>query len=362
MNNHKITQFTALRGLAALWLVFFHYSWYTNIGAFVNLGLFTQFIKHGYLGVDLFYCLSGYILCFVYGETLHNLKTNAVSVYARYLRNRLARIYPVYLFTLLLVALLYVTHNITAFVLHFGSFSLKNFFLSLFLIQSWGINTDWTWNMPSWTVSIEWLLYLIFPILIKLFYRWKQCFLFIGIIAVFITLFLLIKTYPKILLYDAMKYGFLRAIPEFSLGIFFCLLQNKLNISKHVFADVAIIVLFISLYFSIQYLAFPTIWILILSAILFTLPYTNHFIANVLNSTPLQFFGKISYSLYLLQFTIQIISNNIFERKITYANNFIGILALLIEIGILCFLASIVYYCIEEPLRKRFKVPLVNCA
>src|SRR3979490_2903480 len=79
----EIRSLTGLRGIAALWVVALHLE-------------FTRapFINNGYLGVDLFFVLSGYVMALNYGWPRMRL-----GDYCRFLRKRLARTYPLYVFT-----------------------------------------------------------------------------------------------------------------------------------------------------------------------------------------------------------------------------------------------------------------------
>jgi peptidoglycan/LPS O-acetylase OafA/YrhL len=95
-----IRALTGLRWFAALWVVLFHFGptfqsvlpvWHV-IAPISNYGLF---------GVDTFFILSGFIITYNYLEKFPRFD---LSQYRHFLALRLARIYPVYLFTLLVVA------------------------------------------------------------------------------------------------------------------------------------------------------------------------------------------------------------------------------------------------------------------
>jgi peptidoglycan/LPS O-acetylase OafA/YrhL len=58
---------TGIRGLAAIWVVFFHFADYLK-DIFGELKWISQIIDRGYFGVDLFFCLSGFIIAHVTDE------------------------------------------------------------------------------------------------------------------------------------------------------------------------------------------------------------------------------------------------------------------------------------------------------
>src|ERR1700739_3127098 len=99
----EIEGLTPLRGLAALWVVLFHADvilFFRQFGPLLDRDA-TGLISRGYLWVDFFFLLSGFIIAHVYGARLAE-PFSAETVW-RYLAARFARIYPLHLFTLLLL-------------------------------------------------------------------------------------------------------------------------------------------------------------------------------------------------------------------------------------------------------------------
>src|SRR5882757_7286140 len=91
----EIRSHTALRGIAALLVVIFHYRGIAE-PAF-NVDAITSFFAKGYLWVDCFFMLSGFILCHRYGTSPGETLANSTL----FLKARFARIYPLHLATLL---------------------------------------------------------------------------------------------------------------------------------------------------------------------------------------------------------------------------------------------------------------------
>ena len=84
--SQNLKPLTSLRILAALWVVSFHF--------WGNLGIATPaFVDKGYLGVELFFVLSGFILSHVYLEAWRG----GTFKYVEFIWARLARIYPLHL-------------------------------------------------------------------------------------------------------------------------------------------------------------------------------------------------------------------------------------------------------------------------
>ncbi len=153
---------TAARGVAAWWVVVFHFreslpsalpSWVARLAG------------SGYLAVDFFFILSGYVIALNYAAWF-NAGPIRARRYLHFLELRLSRVYPVHLFMLVLFPLLTIAtrlfgHSRTASGLHVGYY-----LLSFPLLQAWGMFDGPTWNVPAWSISTEWLAYLVFPILV----------------------------------------------------------------------------------------------------------------------------------------------------------------------------------------------------
>src|SRR5690349_25057093 len=90
--GEAIPGLTGLRGIGAVWVLLFHWSW-------MRYGQ-VPVLDRGYMGVDLFFLLSGFVLTHVYLKTL----PLNVRAYRKFLIVRLARIYPLHLFVLLCLA------------------------------------------------------------------------------------------------------------------------------------------------------------------------------------------------------------------------------------------------------------------
>jgi peptidoglycan/LPS O-acetylase OafA/YrhL len=149
---------TGVRGVAAWWVVIYHFH---EVFPLSGWALAHTLIDRGYLAVDLFFVLSGFIISMNY---LGQFDTLTWRAYLRFLTLRLGRIYPLHLFMLLVFLL-----NPLAIVLMSQSrdpgqrYAASYFIESLLLVQNWGFSTSLAWNVPAWSISTEWFAYLVFP-------------------------------------------------------------------------------------------------------------------------------------------------------------------------------------------------------
>lgn len=164
----------ALRGLAALAVVFWHWQhFYFQIGrapidfersAQPMFSIFSTFYLYGWLAVDLFFSLSGFIFYWLYTEALSVGSTSAGRTTARqFFWLRFSRLYPLHIATLVLVALgqmLFKEISGNYFVYQINNF--YHFLLNLTLLNAWGLQKDHSFNGPVWSISIEVFLYVMF--------------------------------------------------------------------------------------------------------------------------------------------------------------------------------------------------------
>lgn len=156
----ELTDITACRAIFALLVFLYHVN--LHVGFAGALGWFAPVVTHGYLGVDGFFMLSGLILTRVERDMVFSL-----SGVLRFWGKRLARIYPVHLAVILLLALLLaagLAFGLTPRDPHrFGGLALVD---NVLLIQAWGTLRHLAWNYPAWSISAEWAGYLVFPFIL----------------------------------------------------------------------------------------------------------------------------------------------------------------------------------------------------
>lgn len=142
----EVRPLTGLRGVAATYVVVYHFT--QGLSARSHLQVLTQ---HGYLAVDLFFVLSGFVLAMVHGRD-----TFDAGGYRGFLRKRLARVYPLY------AAVTLVTIG-AAILAGDPPFSIGRLLVNAALIQAWGVGASIV--SPAWSLSAEFAAYLLFPLL-----------------------------------------------------------------------------------------------------------------------------------------------------------------------------------------------------
>jgi peptidoglycan/LPS O-acetylase OafA/YrhL len=370
--NQQIASLTSLRGIAALVVVMHHFCYYLLPETGKILSSYSHFFQNGYLWVDFFFILSGFIMTHVYGKYF----STAVSTgnYRSYLTSRFARIYPLHLFVIVMffgleVAKLYL-FNLPAFT---GKFNLTALFASVSLLQAFDLNCpplfwcDTYWNEPAWSISIEFVIYCFFPWLLLLRSKLDRQFNLIIYICTLMLILLLIQftrgNLDAIIGIPAIARCGLEAI----LGIITYKTYQRGNYHNYVNLNLLAII-------SIGWIGYvmhnwvdrgrsfhdwsilPAFSLLILAVS----TQTNSLISKFVNSQVIVYLGTISYSIYMVHWLISELVKTVWLDRyhVAFGTNFEtwqAAIALIILMPTVLLTASLTYRFVEIPMRSLIK-------
>jgi peptidoglycan/LPS O-acetylase OafA/YrhL len=156
--RHELRPLTSARGIAAWYVLLYH----IREGSTGSLpqGVIDFFAK-GYLAVDFFFVLSGFVIWLNYRQLLGTHRWRAVP---HFLWRRLARIYPLHLLVLLGAVGFAAACVATGRALPVD-YRWDTLPYHLLLLQNWGFLPHLGWNVPAWSISCELGAYLLFPLL-----------------------------------------------------------------------------------------------------------------------------------------------------------------------------------------------------
>lgn len=172
----EIRALTGLRIVAAVWVVLFHFRPMLGDASPGFRDALAPVLDCGAQGVDLFFILSGFVLTWNYLDRMG--RSWSVLANLHFLWLRLARVWPVYLVTLHLAAVWVI------FTLHVGhvpspeagQLTAISYVRQILLVQLWfqPYFDGSSWDGPAWSISAEWLAYLLFGLLILVIFRMKH--------------------------------------------------------------------------------------------------------------------------------------------------------------------------------------------
>ncbi len=343
---------TGIRTLLAFNIVLFHFTP-------PHLGPLHHIVNNGYVFVNVFFLISGYILTYNYADRAETL------VKRDFWLARFSRLYPVYLLALLI--------SFQMLKLEWNARSHEEFFRGLvltpLLLQGWSPNLATFWNTVAWTLSSEVMLYAAFPTLIRMRWPRKPLTLVLMILGLWLlnlvapTLYLLLNPdhlagpvdrYTSTHLIRFLKYTPLPYICTFLAGITLGRLQLTASISpRQRFIVAASSLAALALFF---YLVVPRVPYLIMhgglvlplfAALIFGLS-GPHPISSVFAWRPLLLIGESSYCLYLLHFN----GMNLIHAYRVPERLHLAALDPWFSYGVLILASLAAYHFVERPARK----------
>jgi peptidoglycan/LPS O-acetylase OafA/YrhL len=359
----RLPAITSLRFFAAFHVALFHMD---AMGAITGPGWLKTFAGIGYVGVSFFFVLSGFILVYTYAG--RNI------VLGEFWQTRFARIYPAYLFSLIL-SFPFFYFGALKMHIEFFAFAEEHFVLAsvlvLTLLQAWVPAAALAWNSVAWSLSVEAFFYAIFPFALVRFAKLSRKTLLVLVPACWLAGlavsigFLAMR--PAGAPYvssadwsgavDFVKFFPLVRLPEFLIGMAcgFLFLRSERN-PQHALSLVALgltgvaataaaskFVPYLVVHTALSGPAF--------AALVYGIAMEPKW-AAWLNNRVLVLFGNASYSFYLLHtLTIFPFFHNLRTMQVRN-QGFIGIgIWLVMMLGI----SSLVYRFIEEPARRKLR-------
>jgi len=343
---------TGIRTLLAIFIILFHFTP-------PHLGLLYPFIDNGYVFVGAFFLISGYVLTYNYAD-----RGKALSKREFWLA-RFSRLYPVYLFVLLISFRMVQDEWQARSHAEFW----RGILLTPFVLQGWSPSVATFWNTVAWTLTSECVLYAAFPWLIRLPWPKKPLQLVSLLIALWIigliphSLYLYLNPdhivgpvdrYSSTQLIRFLKYTPLPYVCTFLTGVILGKLQHALTLTpRQRFILSAASLAAVGLFF--YTLVGRTPYLLmhgglmtpVFAALVLGLS-GPHPISALFSWRPLLLIGESSYCLYLLHF-------NVFQLLHTYrVPERLHLVALdpWLSYAILIVFALAVFHFVEVPARR----------
>jgi peptidoglycan/LPS O-acetylase OafA/YrhL len=291
---------TGLRSVGALLVLLHHFSLHFRLE--LHVPLIAPMLRRGYLGVDLFFVLSGFVIAMVYGSWFAVAAPGLPGRWALFMVRRAARLWPLHavVLTLTLLSLLAEGNALHPLTL----------LANLLMVQGWGISTEI--NSPAWSVSTEWFAYAVFPMLAPLMLREKAG-LMLGLTGVVALLAIDMLLAPKLglgrrgqldIYYNYSVLPVLRCLAGFMLGMAawrFGRLRAVRAVLGNAWAGPAALVLMLALMLgrANDLVVYPLFPLIVLGFHLGHGPVWRLFARG-----PVYRLGVLSYAFYLVHFSI----------------------------------------------------------
>ncbi|MFY8209259.1 MAG: acyltransferase family protein [Caulobacter sp.] len=338
---------TALRFFAAFWVVLYHY--WPNL----DVGFTPAIASKGYLGVEAFFVLSGFILCHVYLAGFGEGRFR----YGDFLWNRLARVYPLHLATLVGVGAMALAGAVAGLAVDPNILSWPSLPANLLLVHAWGLAPVAGWNHASWSISAEWFAYLTFPVFAFAAWRLRSR----PLVAVLAALALIAVIYPVFealagfsLTEATIRWGALRIVPCFAYGCALHALWRSGRFPTRL-AGPGAAVLGLAILAAIQFGAPDLSIVMLLGGLIFMLASLASAGSRFATQKTFVYLGEISYSTYMICIPWKILAINAATKVLNIEGDKLPLLIWILIVAALVPLSAISFHVIENPCRARMK-------
>jgi hypothetical protein len=350
------TSIVALKGIAAIIIAFiYHYrenfSILGNIFPFANIPIINFLSTKGYLFVELFFIISGILFILAYHEKIKNEELD----FHKFIMKKIKSIFPLMIISILFMGLLEFVYYYKHGNWWYFSSDIWSIFTSLTGTSIGWYGQKFVTNAPIWYISILFQCYIISFIISKFNKKLNNIYLYILVILIGLS----IQAYGiNIFIFNAMS---ARGCTSFFIG---CILGfiikhkylDKYKLQLTILSLLNLIVIPLIYYklgekgignvsYILQFIIYPSI---------IYLSFNNEIIKWILERKIFQFFGKISFSIYIWNIPLHLLTLMICEKlKLTnlYGSKKFFVFYFLLSI----ILSTILYYLVENNINKKLK-------
>lgn len=357
----------ALRGYAAFAVMLGHllYSPHYQMGfaQAEDWGWFGRLVLFHFLSVDVFFMLSGCVLVLGYWQRFD--RSMPAKRIDSFIAKRLLRIYPLHLLATFWVGA-YAYYGIAHPIASGQEDVIFNHWqwtgaINAMLMNGWGMVPISSWNEPSWTLSILFLLYILFPNFVLMFKRLPQ----VKLISLFIIVLLVVgyavlRHYVPLGSHSDGMGAIIRGLVMFMIGMMLARLYQlkagtTIRWNRTLFWTLAAMLVLMIAWWQIG--AFD-VWPLhaLIALLIFSLLHAHGWLARRFANRVAVWLGIVSFSLYILHYPLLMGLNALAAddlAKLAGQGDAGLVAAYVLVLGAVLLVAKISYELIEVRLGRR---------
>lgn len=352
------------RAIAALAVVLLHWGALGVHGERPPLENGLMFFYHfGAFSVPLFFSLSGFIFTWLYARPVHT----GLARPAAFFTKRFARLYPLYFITFIISGILVsIDGPPQGFQFERLYVDPYHFVLNLFMLTGWGFEDGFSFNAPSWSVSTELFLYIVFFLAArtsKLGIRSLLVFVIVGIVftvsnvrlgggvAQFFSGAVAFRLYEMWRRQPRRRWIFIAISAAVVLVALYAIEWNSHPIQFALIHYGSLVPRFDARYQIIRDLLFPTV---LFPLVIFTQASCEHYgiVRNMARHPAVKWAGDLSYSIYLWHFPLALCFIAYVRAAGLPDASFDSLIVLALYLAILVSIAHLSFYSYEKPVMK----------
>ena len=338
-----------LRFIASVAIVLYHFVPYTERGL-----ASTEFWSGRLsIAVDLFFVISGIVIANGYLG-----RTRSWREYGEFIRRRFARLYPLHLATLGFYVMVGAAASIGLLnVVRDTKYAFNELPANLLLVHAWGFSSQLSFNYVSWSISAEWFVYLLFPLIAWAAARPRGFLAVVAALAgcIAISHHWVGRSLPNL----TWDYSILRALPSFALGIWICASRKSIAelIGPHRAAaglagSAALLVIFMAAGWS-QYALLGAAYGIVIFAFVCDVAQRR----TPLAWAPISRLGTLTYSIYMLHPVVATVLLSFLAPRLLGTSFWAMVVAIGVAIPVTIGVAVLSYRFFEEPARQMLTSP-----
>ena len=302
----QLPELTSLRFFAAAYVVVIH--------AFdrptEQSTIFERIVHKGYLGVDFFFILSGFILIHVY---LHDYRSGRFS-HIDFLVNRFARVYPLHIVMLAVFVAVYSLAAQLGLTTNEVGMNWADLPWHILALHAWGLTAGHSWNFPSWSISAEAFAYYLFPLYLMAAVSLRPATGLLMAVGLFIAAYATTAALGYKLTGLMYDFGIVRIAFEFLLGVYLYTFFERWRPSAAVIGP-TLILLLCGLFAGLVAGMPDLVTVLLFALIIYLVGCLS--VANrptLLRNRALVYLGEISYATYMVHYLVLLLAKKGFDR------------------------------------------------
>lgn len=361
MNAKPIKTLDSFRGILSFLVMWHHYTLSNSLDFYPENNLLIRLqVNTARPTVDGFFCLSGFVLSYSYQKKMfeHFSNSNVKRLFLGYWVNRMARIYPLILIAVTLNA--FIQQSSKGVIEEFCLVIIwdRDYFAENSPIILYGL-------FPLWSMCVEFLLYLLFPILMMIIYKFqkylkiKTLIAFFTIIPLFTILIAVFSEYERGYFPIEGFRALFRGISGFFVGI--CcyqmyMIEGKPSNYPNLYDLMGFFVIFFYVGMSLL-LDDMHYFVICIYFLVYALAKAESLLKKIFEIEIFVHLGKISYAMYLIHYSL---NKMLYKMAMKYnykksEDNFRDFLIEFSFFSSVIIISTLVYYYYEIPTRNMIR-------
>ena len=352
MERERFKVLDGVRGIAALIVAFvWHYPNFASETYPFDKLLYWPY-RYGWIMVDLFFIMSGFVFLNMYSRKITERALSKTDFFIL----RFSRLYPLHWLMLIVVILVKIARKCmtgSGFFVYYNN-NMFFFLQNILSIQNGWLQTDFSFNGPSWSISVEIMMYIIFFMVFHFLGTGKRSFA-CCLLLIYLGLMMHVSGWDRPFFNDQMGRGLAGFFIGCVIGEVLNFCKTRVNLEKILLrlcvAGVLALMVFPIVFGSVVLKGRAALYIYTFFPAFIIISLKIKAVSRILSIRPLLYLGEISYSVYLIHYPMQLIVKTL-DEGFNIGINYSSKVFFCIFTVIVIIVSHITHYGFEKPVQK----------